>query len=126
MDFSPDGRWLAFNALTGEVPEVFVVPVPPTGQRWQVSAAGGVQARWHPSGRSLYYLNPEGTMMAVEIAEGPGFSAGTPKPLFDVGFDPAANFDDYRVAGDGRFRSRSRAPRVLARDLNWPALLNPP
>jgi hypothetical protein len=40
-DFSPDGRRLAYSLDAGS--EVFVVPVPPTGERWQVSAGGGTQ-----------------------------------------------------------------------------------
>jgi serine/threonine protein kinase len=126
MHFSPNGKWLAFNAVSGTRHEVFIVPLPPTGQRWQVSSAGGVQARWQPSGRTLSFLDPAGKMMSVEIAEGPAFSAGVPKRLFDVGFGPAAGFDDYRVAPDGRFLVKRPSAQSAVRIIhNWPALLAP-
>jgi serine/threonine protein kinase len=110
--FSPDGKWLAFNAQSGTQHEVFVIPLPATGQRWQVSANGGVQARWHPSGRTLYFLDPEGKMMAAEISPGTTFASGVPRPLFDIGFVPSFNFDDYRVAPDGRFLLKQPVARV--------------
>ena len=126
MHFSPDRRWLALNGLSGNRDQVFVLPVPPTGQRWQVSSNGGVQARWHPSGKTLYYLEPDGGMMAVDIAPGATFSPGAPKRLFDVGFSPTRGADDYRIGPDGRFLIKkpalggSPAIRVI---INWPALL---
>ncbi len=127
MHFSPDGKWLAFNAQNGDRQDVFVVPLPPTGQRWQVSTAGGVQARWHPSGRTLYYLEPNGMMMAVDVPAGPAFRPGAPKPLFDVGFAPASIYDDYRVAPDGRFLiKKPRAQANVRVVVNWPSLLKPP
>jgi hypothetical protein len=126
MHFSPDGRWLSFNALSGDRHEVFVMPLPATGQRWQVSTNGGVQPRWHPSGRTLYFLAPDGKMMASEIGRGTAFSAGVPKPLFDTGIAPTWNFDDYRIAPDGRFLLKQPLARGAVRIvLNWPALLSP-
>ena len=126
MHFSPDGKWVAFNAISGVRDEVFVMPLPPTGQRWQVSTAGGVQARWQPSGRTLHYLSPDGGMMAVAIAPGAAFSAGAPTRLFDVGFPPSRGFDEYRIGPDGRFLVKRPSQDATIRVIvNWPALLNP-
>ncbi len=123
LHFSPDGRWLAFNGVSGGRDEVFVVPVPPTGQRWQVSSGGGVQARWHPSGRTLHYLEAGGGMMSVEIRPGAAFSAGAPTRLFDVGFAPSRQFDDYLIGPDGRFLVKRPAPGKVRVIVNWPALV---
>lgn len=120
---SVDGRVLAFNGISGGRDEVYVAPLPPTGQRWQVSTQGGVQAHWHPDGRTLYYLDPEGTMMAVSVTPGAAFSAGAPRPLFDVGFIPTRQFDDYRIGPDGQFFVKRPAPGVVRVIVNWPALL---
>ncbi len=44
--FSPDGRWLAYGRNATGTGDVFLIPVPPTAERWQVSVAGGAQPRW--------------------------------------------------------------------------------
>jgi serine/threonine protein kinase/Tol biopolymer transport system component len=104
-DFSPDGRWLAYSSRTRETgqPEVFVVPVPPTGSQWQVSTTGGAQPRWRRDGRELYYLGLDGTLMAVTISRGPRFDAASPRSLFKTGLAVLADYDQFDVAPDGRF-----------------------
>lgn len=125
MHFSPDGHWLAFNAVSASESEVFVVPMPPTGQRWQVSTRGGMQPRWHPSGRRLFYLEPDGTMMEVTVAEAQAFKASAPRSLFELGFAPFPNVDDYRVALDGRFlvKKPSTGGEAIRVIVNWTQLL---
>ena len=49
---------------------------------WQISTSGGVQPEWRGDGRELFYLDPAGTLMAVDIDAAPGFEAGTPRRLF--------------------------------------------
>jgi Tol biopolymer transport system component len=50
--FSPSGRWLGYQASTQTgADQIYVIPFPPTGERWQVSSDGGVPPRWSPSGR---------------------------------------------------------------------------
>ena len=44
--FSPDGRFVAYTSDDSGRDEVFVQPFPPTGAKWQVSSAGGVEAAW--------------------------------------------------------------------------------
>lgn len=122
--FSPSGKWIAFNAISGGRSEVFVVANPPTGQRWQVSTRGGMQARWRPSSNTLHYLEQDETMMEVAVQPGEAFSVRERKALFKVGFIPSPIYDDYRVAPDGRFLIKapvgSEALRVI---VNWTALL---
>jgi eukaryotic-like serine/threonine-protein kinase len=101
--FSPDGQWIAYNAdRDGGGMEVYVVPYPPTGERIQVSAAGGVQARWRADGREILYLTADGTLMAVEVKRENGFVLGAPTPLFNTGLDAAPNIDQYAITRDGR------------------------
>ncbi|MDX1390496.1 MAG: hypothetical protein R3344_15010, partial [Acidobacteriota bacterium] len=103
LRFSPDGRWLAYNAdRAGSGMEVFVVPCPPTGERVQVSVAGGSQAHWRRDGRELFYLSMEGTLMSVSIDTTSGFSAAAPVPLFDTGILVDTGLDQYAVTGDGQ------------------------
>ncbi len=35
-------------------------------------------------GKELYFLSPDGKMMAAEVKSGPKFETAVPKPLFDV------------------------------------------
>jgi hypothetical protein len=101
--FSPDGKWISYNAdRDGGGMEVYVVPYPPTGERVQVSAAGGVQARWRADGRELFYLTPEGTLMAVEVNIERGFRPGVPTSLFETGLVVDPIRDQYAVTRDGR------------------------
>ena len=83
--------------------EVFVVPVPPTGERWQVSAGGGTQPRWERNGRELYYLALDGKLMAVPIVSGRRFEAAAPRALFQTGLVVVPSYDQFDVSPDGRF-----------------------
>ena len=93
--FSPDGRWVAYQSNESGPVEIYVRPfVPPvaagtaagpgrTGGQWQVSTAGGVFPVWRPDGKELYYLNPEGAMMAATITvTGSTLAPGAPVVLF--------------------------------------------
>ncbi len=127
--FSPDAHWVAYNGdETGRM-EVFVVPFPPTGERWQVSTAGGVQPMWRGNGRELFYLDPVGNLMAADVVLGRSFSAGTPRLLFRSGVEsPSSLVEDYGMTADGqRFLFRLPAPGARPPELkvvlDWPALL---
>lgn len=128
-DFSPDGRWLAYNTDAGDDTEVFVVPVPPTGERWQVSAGGGAQPRWGRDGRELYYLALDGTLMAVSIGAGRRFEAAAPVALFQTGLVVSPGYDQFDVAPDGRFLitrpAHAGGGTVIDVVLNWQSALKP-
>ncbi len=126
--FSPDGRWVAYQTNESGRFEVVVQPFPGAGGKWQVSTSGGVAPRWRADGKELYFLAPDATMMAVPItAAGPSLEAGTPVALFPArifgGGSLAANHPNYAVARDGRFlinqpvADATAAPITLI--LNW-------
>ena len=126
--FSPDGHWVAYSGdETGRM-EVFVVPFPPTGQRWQVSTAGGVQPLWRGDGRELFYLEPDGQLVSVDVSAAPSFTVGSRRPLFRTDLhDPSFMVEDYGVTADGQrflflLPADSRPPE-LKLVLDWPALL---
>lgn len=107
--FSPDGRFVAYESNEAGRGEIYVRPFPGPGGQWQISTAGGVQARWRHDGRELYYIAPDGKLMAVSITvKGSGAAAtiepGAPQPLFPShisGYSIARQ--QYAVARDGRF-----------------------
>jgi len=129
--FSPDGRWVAYTSdETGKL-EIYVQPFPAADAKWPISSEGGVQPRWRRDGKELFYLTPDGKMMAVEVKSGPVFQTGVPKPLFDsqvfAGGASTASFR-YAVGANGqRFLVNTANERagggVLAVVVNWAAKL---
>ena len=135
--FSRDGKWVAYT-LTMEREEIYVVPFrsPATAAagggagRWQVSIKGGRYARWRRDGRELFYLAPDGTVMAADVdGRGKSFEVKGVRPLFKVSTTPLTINQGfpYDVSSDGqRFIVNAIAPQgsqpvVLVS--NWPALI---
>jgi Tol biopolymer transport system component len=127
--FSPDGRWVAYNSDQTGRDEVFVVPFPPTGEQWQVSTGGGVQPLWRDDGRELFYLDPTGNLMSVEVTASRTFAHRSPRVLFRTGIvEPNSSIDDYAVTADGRrflfkLPAATNTEPQLKMILDWPALL---
>src|SRR6185295_9328549 len=85
-EVSPDGRWLAYESNESREFEIYVRPFPAVeAGRSQVSRGGGMRPVWARGGRELFYLAPDGSLMAVPVDESKGrapFAAGTPVKLF--------------------------------------------
>jgi serine/threonine protein kinase/Tol biopolymer transport system component len=130
--FSPDGRWVAYQSNESGRFEIYVQPFPGAGGKEQVSTAGGTDPRWRADGRELYFIAPNDTLMAAPIRTmtGSSFEAGSPVGLFParrVTGGQANLKQQYAVSRDGRFLFNvpvddlSTAPITLI--LNWkPAL----
>lgn len=125
--FSPDGHWLAyFSAETGQ-PEVYVVPFPGPGGKYQISHGGGWQLRWDKKG-DLYFLSTGNQLMKAELnLSAQSLRVKSLRPLFQMNLlDTAAPLFDVTADGQ-RFvavtpaRAESGSISLL---LNWPALLN--
>jgi Tol biopolymer transport system component len=105
--FSPDGRWVAYETNESGRFEIVVQPFPVPKGKWQVSTGGGVQPRWRADGKELYFIGPERKLMAVSVtASSSSFAAGTPVALFPVAPPSGAgtaNKHQYMVSSDGRF-----------------------
>jgi serine/threonine protein kinase len=135
--FSPDGRWVVYVSNETGVDEVYVLPFPGPGGKWQVSTAGGADPRWRRDGRELYYVAPDGRLMAVSIqvgADGRALSPGSPVALFQTKLATGAAVNigflsrpQYAVAQDGRFLMNVTADDITAAPisvvLNWAAAL---
>lgn len=104
--FSPDdGRWIAYQSDESGRFEVYVQGFTPghaaSGARVQVSSGGGQYPTWRRDGSELYYVSPEGKMIAVEVkTQGPAFQSGQPSTLFSspIGLESR----NYDVTADGR------------------------
>jgi len=103
--FSPDGRWLAYVSDESGRSEIYVRPFPKVEEgKWQISTDGGVEPRWAPNGRELFYRTAsDGQMMVVDITTGPTFGAGTPRLLFEGSYQSGAiGAAFYDVTPDGQ------------------------
>jgi serine/threonine protein kinase len=109
-EFSPDGRWIAYQSNAGGHVDIYLRRFPVAGGEWQVSTGGGSQPRWRPDSKELYYIGPDLRLMAVSItpnADGQTLDAASPLPLFPTHLASGANVfpgrSQYAVAPDGRF-----------------------
>ncbi len=103
---SPDGKWLAYYGLEGARGEVYVQRFPPTGERWQVSGGGGTMPLWSADGHQLFYLSPDGKIMAATThTDGTQFVADAPRMLFPTRIKTLTGIsrNQYDVGRDGRF-----------------------
>ena len=81
--FSPDGRWVAYLSDESGRHEVYVRSYLAGGDKRQVSINGGHAPRWSRDGRTLFYADPNGSVMAIDIViSGPALRAGSPRALF--------------------------------------------
>ncbi len=107
--FSPDGRWIAYQSNETGRFEIYVRPFPGPGGPIPISTAGGIYTRWSRDGNELYYVSPDATLMAVRIRRTPTtIAADGPVPLFKTrrvggGVNVIGYGHQYDVAPDGRF-----------------------
>jgi len=107
--FSPDGHWVAYQSNeSGAGYEIYVRPFPGPGGQYQVSTGGGIQPRWRHDGKELFYVAPDGKLMAVPVNGNSGaFTMGKPTELFLThlwgGGSNSVTNQQYAVSRDGRF-----------------------
>jgi Tol biopolymer transport system component len=125
--FSPDGRWVAYQSNhTGRF-EIYVQPFPGPGRKFEVSTAGGTFPRWRADGKELFFIAPNAKLMSVPVKiSGSTFEAGSPIALFQtriVTGGLATQQAQYAVSRDGRFLINSRVdestPTPITLILNW-------
>ena len=106
--FSPDGTWIAYQSdKTGRL-EIYLRPFRAPGGDVPVSIDGGAQVRWNPTGKELFYIAPDGRLMAVSIrfsSDNKSVEPGIPIGLFATSVDSTANLlyrQQYAVSPDGQ------------------------
>jgi eukaryotic-like serine/threonine-protein kinase len=125
--FSPDGKWVAYQANDAGHFEIYMQPFPGPGDRIQVSTGGGQQVRWARNGAELFYIAADQRLTSVRVT----FSAngkpvlGTPLPLFRTELDSSfMTRQQYVVSPDGqRFLINAATdaidPPSITLILNW-------
>src|SRR5262249_22395031 len=124
---SPDGKWIAYESdEASDQMEIFVRPFPDVGgTREKVSLKGGRFPLWAPKGGELYFVDPDGGMMAASVTLTPDLELGQVVKLFETqkpsrGIS-ARPYDVSRV--DGRFLTVKPVDSADSADisvvLNW-------
>ena len=112
--FSPDGRWIAYESNESGRVEIYVRPFAAGGGKWQISTAGGSQPRWRPDGKELFYVASDGHLMVAPITvalSGQAIQPGAPETLFVPRLSSGTWISatayqarsQYAVSRDGRF-----------------------
>jgi dipeptidyl aminopeptidase/acylaminoacyl peptidase len=108
-EFSPDGKWIAYQSNDSGRFQIYVQPFPGPGGKFQISSNGGVQPRWNKNGKEIFYVSLDSNMMAASVKLSPGgaLETATPAALFPVRIaggplGPAVNSNQqYAVSSDG-------------------------
>ncbi len=126
--FAPDGKWIAYESdKTGRF-EIYVQPFRGPGGASPISANGGTQVRWNPNGKELFYIAPDGRLMAVPIrfsSDGATVEGGAPRGLFATHVSNTnAPRQQYAVSANGQSFVMNGAPEGAAASpitviLNW-------
>lgn len=126
--FSPDGRWISYRSDESGQNEVYVLPFPGPGPKWQVSVGGGSHPRWRRDGKEIYYRSLDDKIVSAEVNASDGkFEARNVRALFQGRFGSGGN-DSYDVTADGQkflivTASDGAATTTLTFVLNWEAEL---
>jgi serine/threonine protein kinase len=102
---SPDGKWVAYASDESDTWEIYVTSFPGAAGKWQVSRGGGTEPRWRGDGKEIFYIAPNGMLMAVSVDAKSDFATAAPGPLFQIhGRAPISSTDlfTYDVAKDGK------------------------
>jgi Tol biopolymer transport system component len=124
--FSPDGRWVAYQSNESGSFEIYVQPFPAANAKWQISTQGGTMPRWRPDGKELFYIAPDLKLMAAAVTTSDTtFQAAPPATLFQTriyGGGSQVLKHQYAVSRDGRFlitEPVEAAPTPITLILNW-------
>ena len=101
VQFSPDGKWIAFQSDESGRMEVYIRPFSGREGVVQVSTAGGRYPIWSRDGREILYLTGTDRLMSVNVKFGVEPVLAQPEELFRIqlGNDGSRPYD---VAADGR------------------------
>lgn len=126
---SPDGHWLAYFSNESGRAELYVVPFPGPGGRWQVSndgvAADSAGIAWSRDGKHIYYRDSATMLTVVEVQpQGGDFHAGIPRQIFSIpgGVRPLDAAPDGRILVLVHSEQLMSPPITLV--MNWDLELN--
>ncbi len=99
--FSPDGKWVAYSSNESGEFQIYVVPWPDKGRRWQVSKEQSVYPFWTSDGREIVFVRSSGEIVRAKVATGGGtFVVESLDVVFETG-GPQAGGAEWSVTADG-------------------------
>jgi len=102
---SPNGHWLVYESDSSMRFEIYVKQYPDMKGQWKISTAGGTRPLWAPNGQELFYVAPDGAIMAVRVHPRDGaWSHDSPAKVFAGSYLTGAPVSgrNYDVASDGK------------------------
>jgi dipeptidyl aminopeptidase/acylaminoacyl peptidase len=99
--FSPDGKWIAYQSNESGRSEIYAQPFPGPGERVPITTTGGAEVRWRGDGKELFYIALDERLMAVPVrldADGRTLDPGRPVPLFTALPDTRGSGNEYRCS----------------------------
>ena len=107
--FSPDGRWVAYQSNESRTVQIYVRPFPGPAASGRCRRRAGASRGGGPTGRNCFMSRLDARLMAVPIAVGADrqtLEPGAPVPLFRTRLASGANIlrADVEAAVRGRLR----------------------
>jgi Tol biopolymer transport system component len=101
--FSPDGRWVAYQAGQPGNNAVYVQPFPSTGSKYQVSKGNAHHPAWSRDGKELVFNPATALPLVVRVSATPSFQVTEPVQLPTKGNESGpASIRNYDIMPDGR------------------------
>jgi len=97
-NFSPDGRWVAYESLESGSRQIHVRPFDGAASSVRVSTDTGWTPRWSRDGREIFYQKLH-EVWSVRVETDPAFKASEPRLLFKV--PTLAIADSFDISPDG-------------------------
>jgi Tol biopolymer transport system component len=126
--FSPDGKWIAYQSDETSRFEIYVQPFPGPGEEKRISINGGAQVRWRSDGKELFYVTLDGRLVAVPFSVSSGGQVAEPSAPIQLFPTRLGAIQDnwiakYIVSQDGqRFLmdiALEETPSPITVILNW-------
>jgi eukaryotic-like serine/threonine-protein kinase len=128
-EFSPDGRWVAYETDESGRSEIYAVPFSKPTEEHQISRDGGSFPRWRRDGKGIVYREPDGQLEDADVRiSGDTVEVPAVRPVFarvgllGGGFPYGLSADGERVLAVNP-TARSAEPITLVE--NWTAALKP-
>jgi hypothetical protein len=97
---SRDGKWVAYISPEAGPLDVYVRAIDGSGQRFPVSTGGGMEPRWSPDGKRIYY-RANRMLVAATVETRPAFTVTSRDTLFADVFATDPFHTNYDIAPDG-------------------------